>query len=150
MWNHLLILSFLFLQTFAFYQNTDVIELNTKEFKSKVLKGDELWLVEFYAPWCGHCKNLVPEYKKVATAVKGVAKIGAVDGTDAQDLMQKYSVQGFPTLKFFGADKKSPKDYEGQRASDAMISEVVKEVGRMVKQRTKGKNGSSKSSSGSG
>ena len=103
------------------------------------------------APWCGHCKNLIPEYKKVASAVKGVAKVGAVDGTNAQDLMQKYSVQGFPTLKFFGANKRSPKDYEGQRTSDAMISEVVKQVGRMVKERTKGSGGGdSKSSSGSG
>lgn len=140
-----------FQQALAFYQNTDVIELDSKQFKSQVLKGEELWMVEFYAPWCGHCKNLVPEYKKVASAVKGVAKIGAVDGTSpgAEDLMKKYSVQGFPTLKFFGANKRSPKDYEGQRTSDAMISEVVKQVGRMVKERTKGSGGGSTKSSGS-
>lgn len=140
-------------QAAAFYRSTDdVVELTAKQFKSDVLKGDELWLVEFYAPWCGHCKNLIPEYKKVATAVKGVAKIGALDGTndDAKDIMQKYSVQGFPTLKFFGANKRTPKDYEGQRTGDAMITEVVKQVGRMVKERTKGSGGAKSSSSSSG
>ena len=85
----------------------------------------------------------------MATAVKGVAKVGAVDGTGAgaEDIMQKYGVKGFPTIKFFGANKRSPKDYEGQRTGDAMITEVVKQVGRMVKERTKG-SGSSKGDSG--
>lgn len=80
--------------------------------------------------------------------MKGVAKVGALDGTGAgaEDLMKKYSVQGFPTLKFFGANKRSPKDYEGQRTGDAMTTEVVKQVGRMVKERTKGSSGSSSSS----
>jgi len=148
MLSNLLFFSLALSQTAAFYQNTDVIEMDAKQFKSQVLKGDELWLVEFYAPWCGHCKNLIPEYKKVATAVKGVAKVGAVDGTGpgAEDLMKKYSVQGFPTLKFFGANKRSPKDYEGQRTGDAMTNEVVKQVGRMVKERTKGGSSSGSSS----
>ena len=48
MLRHLLIFSLAVSQALAFYQNTDVIELDAKQFKTQVLKGDELWLVEFY------------------------------------------------------------------------------------------------------
>ena len=51
MWSHLLVLFVAISQASAFYQNTDVIELDAKQFKSQVLKGDELWLVEFYGMW---------------------------------------------------------------------------------------------------
>ena len=92
----------------------DVVELTEANFQSKVLNSDDIWIVEFYAPWCGHCKNLVPEYKKAASALKGIAKVGAVDMTQHQSVGQPYNVQGFPTLKIFGADKKKPTDFNGR------------------------------------
>lgn len=52
------------------YSNTDVVELNPNNFKSQVLGSNGIYVVEFYAPWCGHCQQLEPEYKKAATALK--------------------------------------------------------------------------------
>ena len=51
----------------ALYEPSDaVLQIaSEKEFSDKVLKGKGLFMVEFYAPWCGHCKNLAPEWKKV-------------------------------------------------------------------------------------
>ena len=76
-----------------------------------------------------------------------MVKVGAVDGTQNEKVMQKYQVQGFPTIKIFGADKKSPIDYNGERSAAAMVSESMKAVTRMIKDRAKGS--STKSSSGS-
>jgi protein disulfide-isomerase A6 len=56
---------------------------------------------------------LVPEYKKAATALKGLAKVGAVDATQHQALASQYGVQGYPSIKVFGLDKKKPTDYNG-------------------------------------
>ena len=50
--------------------NDDVIELTASNFHSEVVNSDELWLVEFYAPWCGHCQNLAPAWKKAASNLK--------------------------------------------------------------------------------
>lgn len=62
---------------------------------------------------CGHCKNLAPEYKKAATALKGMIKIAAVEATEHQSLGSQYGVRGYPSIKIFGADKKKPVDYNG-------------------------------------
>lgn len=56
-----------------------VEDLTDSNFKSKVLDSEEMWLVEFYAPWCGHCQQLKPSYEKAAKILKGVVKVGAVN-----------------------------------------------------------------------
>ncbi|XP_036329942.1 protein disulfide-isomerase A6 homolog [Rhagoletis pomonella] len=58
-----------------------VIELTDDNFDKLVLNSDDIWLVEFFAPWCGHCKNLAPEWAKAAKELKGKVKLGALDAT---------------------------------------------------------------------
>jgi len=66
----------------AFYENDSrVVTLTSDNFESSVVQSDELWLVEFYAPWCGHCKKLAPEFDKAAKALEGIVRLGAVDMT---------------------------------------------------------------------
>jgi protein disulfide-isomerase A6 len=48
-----------------------VIELNQANFDDLVMRSKDIWIVEFYAPWCGHCKALEPEYKQAAENLKG-------------------------------------------------------------------------------
>jgi len=118
-----------------------------KSFKEEVQKYPGIVVVEFYAPWCGHCKNLEPEYEKAAGVLNGVVKLVAVDATGekAGPLAQKFGVQGYPTIKVFGADKKVPVDYQGGRTSDAIVTESMKLTNKLVKDRKAGK---TKTSSG--
>jgi len=50
--------------------NSAVVDLRPNNFDNLVLNSDHIWVVEFYAPWCGHCQQLMPEYDKAATALK--------------------------------------------------------------------------------
>nr|KAF6430040.1 protein disulfide isomerase family A member 6 [Molossus molossus] len=105
--------TFIFTVNGLYSSSDDVIELTPSNFNQEVIQSNSLWLVEFFAPWCGHCQRLTPEWKKVATALKDIVKVGAVDADKHQSLGGQYGVQGFPTIKIFGSNKNRPEDYQG-------------------------------------
>ena len=122
--------------TSALYSSSSpVIKLTQENFEREVLKSDDLWIVEFFAPWCGHCKSLAPEFDKAAKALKGIAKLGAVDMTVDGTVGSKYNIQGYPTLKFFGEDKKSPKEYDAGRTAKDLVSFTIKQAEALANKR---------------
>jgi len=125
----------------AMYAGTDVVELTPANFQKEVIKSDSLWIVEFYAPWCGHCQRLTPEYTKAAKALKGVVKIGAVNADDHKSLGGQYQVQGFPTIKIFGLNKNKPEDYQGERTAKGLVSGAMSAAQKFVQARLGGKSG---------
>jgi len=130
----------------ALYDSSDdVVELTAGNFNNLVLGSDEIWFVEFYAPWCGHCQSLAPEWKKAARALKGVVKVGAVDMDTHSPVGSPYDVRGFPTIKIFGKNKGSPQDYNGGRNAQGIVDEAMKAVKNLVNERLGGR-----SSGGSG
>ncbi|XP_006012215.1 protein disulfide-isomerase A6 [Latimeria chalumnae] len=128
----------------------DVIELTPTNFNREVIQSDSLWLVEFYAPWCGHCQRLAPEWKKAASALKGVVKVGAVDADKHQSLGGQYGIRGFPTIKVFGSNKNKAEDYQGGRTSDAIVDAALSALRSLVKGRLNGRSGESDSGRQSG
>lgn len=71
----------------------DVVQLTAANFDSLVANSPDPWIVEFFAPWCGHCVSLAPEYKKAASVLKGIVKVGAVDATQAEALASRFQVR---------------------------------------------------------
>ena len=108
-----------------------VVTLTADNFEELVLNGPEAWLVEFYAPWCGHCKNLAPEWASAAAkmAEEPAVRFGAVDATVHGELAQRFGVKGYPTIKTFrgGAGKKDrdAQDFNGERKSAALVEEAT-------------------------
>jgi protein disulfide-isomerase A6 len=103
---------------------SDVIQLTEANFNALVMESSDEWLVEFYAPWCGHCKNLAPEWESAATSLKSSGiKLGAVDATVEGGLASKYGVKGYPTIKVFPAGKKGKaQDYQGPREATGIVN----------------------------
>lgn len=105
-----------------------VVSLTKSNFAQAVIADEHVWLVEFYAPWCGHCKNLAPEWEKAAAGLKGLVKVGAVNCDDEKELCGSYGIQGFPTIKLFPAEQvaekkgvsKKPVDYQQARSAGAI------------------------------
>ncbi|XP_027086262.1 protein disulfide isomerase-like 1-4 [Coffea eugenioides] len=108
----------------------DVVVLNEGNF-SDFIESNKYAMVEFYAPWCGHCKALAPEYAAAATELKNLegekVALAKVDATEQHELAEQYEVQGFPTVFFFADGEHKP--YTGQRSKDAIVTWIKKKIG---------------------
>ena len=132
----LLLFTLIALSTQDFFDaDTKVVQLNSTNFEKEVLNTSDLWLVLFYAPWCGHCKRFHPEYEKAAKGLEGIFKIGAVDATASKDLASKYEIRGYPTVKFFYPEKNNTEKYTGQRTATAISEFLIEKTKKIFNER---------------
>jgi protein disulfide-isomerase A6 len=107
---------------------SDVVILTDSNFDDLVINSQDAWMVEFYAPWCGHCQRLEPEWNSAATKLKGEVKVGKVDSTVEQGITSRFGVNGYPTIKFFppgGKSDSSAESYEGARDASTITDWAV-------------------------
>jgi protein disulfide-isomerase A1 len=102
---------------------------------TEVLGNKEFALVEFYAPWCPHCKALDPEYTKLAEELKDqqnlqITKLDC-DAEGNKEIAERLEVQGFPTLKLF-KDGEVFREYDGERTAEDLKRWLLKQTGPLV------------------
>jgi len=106
---------------------TDATVLSEDTFKEFVAK--DITMVEFYAPWCGHCKRLAPEYAKAAVALSALddpISLGKVDCTIERTLCGQFGVRGYPTLKtFLNGEPVGAERYGGERTATAIADHLI-------------------------
>ncbi|CAK7240203.1 MAG: Protein disulfide-isomerase erp38 [Sporothrix thermara] len=114
-----------------------VLDLIPSNFDKVVLQSGKPTLVEFFAPWCGHCKNLAPVYEELAQVFSSsnAVQIAKVDADAEKSLGKRFGVQGFPTLKFFDGKSADPVEYQGGRDLESLSKFITDKTG--VKPRMK-------------
>jgi len=102
-----------------------VLTLSQGSFEETVAQG--ITFVKFYAPWCGHCRNLAPTWEDLAQKYSSQAdiKIAKVDCTEENSLCSRHSVRGYPTLLLFRGGTQVA-EYEQTRSLDSLSAFVEK------------------------
>jgi protein disulfide-isomerase-like protein len=106
-----------------------VVDL-TKDNFTQFIEQNPVVLAEFYAPWCGHCKQLVPHYEEAARIMKDAdypVAFAKIDATAEPTLAQEHSIEGYPTLKIFHKNSPKPVDYDGPRQPGSAIADYMAE-----------------------
>mmetsp|Transcript_10564 Transcript_10564/g.7445 ORF Transcript_10564/g.7445 Transcript_10564/m.7445 type:complete len:141 (-) Transcript_10564:80-502(-) len=79
---------------------------------------DKPWFVKFYAPWCGHCKQLAPIWEEFSNTHGQELNVGHVDCTENKALCKEFEVKGYPTLLYFSGDQMTK--FKGKRNLESL------------------------------
>lgn len=114
-------------------QEGPVTVIVAHNYKEIVLDDKKDVLVEFYAPWCGHCKSLAPKYEELAQMYAPYADKVVVAKVDATANDVPDEIQGFPTIKLYAAGKKdAPIEYSGARTTEDLAAFIGKDGSNKV------------------
>eukprot|EP00771_Trimastix_marina_P003029 gnl/Trimastix_PCT/421.p2 GENE.gnl/Trimastix_PCT/421~~gnl/Trimastix_PCT/421.p2 ORF type:complete len:365 (+),score=138.81 gnl/Trimastix_PCT/421:3-1097(+) len=128
-------LKFLVLCAIVALASAEVLLLDAEAFDEKTATATAGAFIKFYAPWCGHCQRLAPEFEKLADAYAHHSNIlvAKVDCDVEKELCGRYSVRGYPTLKFFPNGNGKPEDYQGGRTAEDMGKFIQEKTGMRMK-----------------
>ncbi|XP_041100362.1 protein disulfide-isomerase TMX3-like isoform X5 [Polyodon spathula] len=94
----------------------------------------DTWIVDFYAPWCGHCKKLEPVWHEVGAEMRSSGspvRVGKIDATAYSSVASELGVRGYPTIKLLKGDLAY--NYRGPRTKDDIIEFANRVAGPVVR-----------------
>ncbi|KAG8559427.1 hypothetical protein GDO81_017335 [Engystomops pustulosus] len=119
-------------------RHPSVVTLTPTTF-NELVKGrsrDEIWMVDYYAPWCGPCQALMPEWKRMARHLSGLISVGSVDCQKYSSLCSKEYVNAYPEIRLYPANRDNPHYYHGyngwQRDSYSLKSWALSYLPKMA------------------
>lgn len=100
-----------------------ISQLTDSNFEDEVISSEEPVLVDFWAVWCGPCKMIAPELKKLSEEKSGELKIGRLNVDDNRDIAIKYGISSIPTLLLF-KNGEVVKKLIGAMSKDKILTEI--------------------------
>ncbi|MBU0458901.1 thioredoxin [Patescibacteria group bacterium] len=104
------------------------MELTDAEFEAEVLKSDIPVLVDFWAPWCGPCKSMLPIVDEISTEYEGKVKVVKVNVDENSETPGKFGVMSIPTFIIF-KDGEAVTTFVGAKSKEDMKSELDAVIG---------------------
>jgi thioredoxin 1 len=109
--------------------NANVIEVNGSNWEAEVVKSDKPVLVDFWAVWCGPCRQLAPTIDKIADTFAGKVKVAKLNTEDAPEIAAKYRISAIPQIMVFnGGENPVERPSPGVKRED----EIVKMLNRVL------------------
>ena len=99
------------------------ITLSETSFDHHIANSDIPVVVDFWAPWCGPCRAMAPEFEKAAVLLEPDFRLAKVNTEEARDLAQRYSIRSIPTMAFFRGGKETARQ-SGAMGAGAIVSWV--------------------------
>lgn len=130
-------------QASLFAHDEPISQLQTHNFSSVIHNSKKMWIVDFYASWCGYCQRLAPEFSSMARDIQGWSEVVGVASVACSDtansaLCRNYDIKGYPSIRFFPPNSESSFQgfrYEGDKLKNGLVTAVLDYLKQFVAQR---------------
>ncbi|CAF0811895.1 unnamed protein product [Rotaria sp. Silwood1] len=124
------------LRAWAFqYLPSKVIELDEKNFSTNILRDSKPWLIDFYAPWCGHCHHFSPIFESIARRLDEKVNLGKINCDNHRQVCERASIRAYPTVKYYkGSSDSKRQDFLGDEIGNLDADFIVNYITNQLKE----------------